>query len=53
MGPVIDHLKHKERLSVAQVEVLVTLIKNLSRVENLPQLDSIANLDVAAAASRL
>ena len=53
MEPVIDHLKVKKRLSAAQIEVLMILIKVLSNVVNLPQLDTIASLDATSPTSEL
>jgi tetratricopeptide (TPR) repeat protein len=47
MEPVIEHLRLKERLSAGQIEVLKTLVKVLSNVTNLPQLDTVSSLDTA------
>jgi len=48
MEPVVDHLKTRERFTAAQIEILMILISVVSSVTNLPQLDRITNLDIAA-----
>ena len=47
MEPVIEYLKTNGRLTAAQTKILMTLIKVLSSVEDLPQMDTISGLDAS------